>query len=88
MSAVREQCSAGSPTVRIGGAEPESRRCELDAWHPGYHANGFLSWRDPEPILGEPKPWHPNHRPHDDGQCAASAHVDSETASRETAANA
>ena len=57
-------CNAGSPTVESEG-ELRSRTCELLAWHEGYHRNGLVTWRDPEPILGEPKPWHPGHKPHE-----------------------
>ncbi len=63
-------CNATSPTVAVGGAEPASYTCELPAYHydasdGGFcHRNGRLTWRDPAAILGEPKPWHPNHRSH------------------------
>lgn len=57
-------CTAGSPTVRVGDLPAASYRCSLPAKHDGYHENGLVTWRDPEPILGEPKPWHPDHRPH------------------------
>lgn len=59
-------CNAGSPDV-VRGAEMRSYTCELPAQHDGYHRNevdGPVIWRDPESILGEPHPWHPNHRPH------------------------
>lgn len=43
----------------------ESTR-DATRWHDGYHRRDVgVEWRDPEPILGEPKPWHPGHRPHD-----------------------
>ncbi len=65
-----DQCNATSPTVPVAGREPASYRCELPAYHYEaadggfYHRNGPLTWRDPAAILGEPKPWHPYHRPH------------------------
>lgn len=58
------RCNANSPTVRVGDEEPRSYVCALAAWHDSYHRHGPVTWRDPEPILGEPKPWHPDHRPH------------------------
>jgi hypothetical protein len=64
------RCNAASPTVRVGDAEPASYQCELPAYHyyeadgGFYHRNGLLTWRDPTDVLGESKPWHPNHRPH------------------------
>jgi hypothetical protein len=62
-------CNATSPTVQVAGLPARSYRCELPADHEDYHraqptAGGAVAWRDPEPILGEPKPWHPDHKPH------------------------
>jgi hypothetical protein len=59
-----DQCNAGSPNVRVGDLDPASYTCQLAADHDGYHTSGPVTWRDPEPILDEPKPWHPDHRPH------------------------
>lgn len=58
-------CNATSPTLRVGDAEPASFTCQLEAYHDSYHQHGVVTWRDPEPVLGEPKSWHPHHRPHD-----------------------
>lgn len=58
------QCNAMSPTIAVGDEPPKSYRCELLWPHAGYHVNNLATWRDPEPILGEPKPSHPHHRPH------------------------
>lgn len=63
------QCNAMSPTVAVGDEPPRSYRCELLAHHGGndlYHRNNVVTWRDPEPILGEPHPWNPQHAPHRD----------------------
>ncbi len=64
------RCNATSPNVRGPDSTWTSYRCQLEAWHDSYHRNDAdgrpVQWRDPEPILGEPKPWHPNHRAHTD----------------------
>lgn len=57
-------CNAGSPNVRVGDTEPASYTCQLAAYHDGDHTNGSVTWRDPTEVFDEPKPWHPNHRPH------------------------
>lgn len=63
---VNQVCNARSPHARVDGREPASYPCLVEGPQPhdDYHRNGNLTWRDPEPMLGEPKPWHPDHRPH------------------------
>lgn len=55
----------------LGETEEQERSEEMAVTDPGcnagYHRNeadGPVIWRDPEHVLGEPHPWHPNHRPH------------------------
>ncbi len=61
------KCTAESPTVPVFDDPPRSYPCTKPAHHDGYHnggPDGAVTWRDPTPVLGEPKAWHPNHHPH------------------------